>query len=85
MSRVNQRWKPSPAAMMLAGILTCVGPAEAAPIFSEGFDDVSALTGDGWVFTNNSSPHYCPDIYVNKSNWLAIWLSSNSRASPATN
>jgi Cu/Ag efflux pump CusA len=29
--------------------------------------------------------HYCPDIYVNKSNWLAIWLSSDSGAIPATN
>lgn len=56
MNRVNQRWKPSPAATMLAGILTCVRPAEAAPILSEGFDNVSSLTGDGWVFTNNSSP-----------------------------
>ncbi len=31
-------------------------PATAGIIFSEGFDDISALPGAGWVLTNNSSP-----------------------------
>jgi hypothetical protein len=43
----------------LVFLLTLVGSAEtakAAPILTEDFDDIAALTGSGWSLINNSSP-----------------------------
>lgn len=42
----------------LAGLLAVAAScsAVAAPLLSEGFNDVAALPADGWVFINNSSP-----------------------------
>ena len=43
----------------LAGALLAFAAASshaAAPILTEGFDNVGSLTGAGWVLTNNSSP-----------------------------
>lgn len=37
-------------------VLASVGVAHAAPLLTEGFDNVAGLTGSGWVLTNNSSP-----------------------------
>jgi len=43
---------------MAAGVLAAgfIAGAQAAPTFSEGFDDVAGLAGAGWVLTNLSSP-----------------------------
>jgi hypothetical protein len=40
-------------ALMLTGVM---GSARAGVLLSEGFDDVSALRGEGWVFSNESVP-----------------------------
>lgn len=42
----------------LAGALLAFAAvsSHAAPILTEGFDNVSTLNGSGWVLTNNSSP-----------------------------
>jgi len=40
-------------ALMLTGVM---GSAKADVLLSEGFDDVGALAGQGWVFSNESVP-----------------------------
>lgn len=42
------------AGLLAAGFM--VGAQADSPLLSEGFDDVSALAADGWVFTNASTP-----------------------------
>jgi hypothetical protein len=43
---------------MLVGLLAVAAgcSAVAAPLLSEGFEDVAALPGEGWVFLNQSTP-----------------------------
>ncbi len=40
--------------LLLVAVFT--GPAGAAVLLSEGFDDIAALPGAGWAFQNNSAP-----------------------------
>jgi PEP-CTERM motif len=44
------------AKFLLAAASLAVATASQAQILSEGFDDVAALPGAGWVLDNNSSP-----------------------------
>lgn len=46
-----KRW-----AGLLAVAAGCTVSASAAPLLSEGFNDITALPANGWVFVNNSSP-----------------------------
>lgn len=39
-----------------AGLLIAAGPAQGASLLLEKFDDITTLTGTGWVQTNNSAP-----------------------------
>lgn len=40
----------------MALVAASIGIAQAAPLLSENFDDVSTLTGKGWVRNNQSTP-----------------------------
>jgi hypothetical protein len=44
------------AALILASALAAARPAMAAPLLTEGFDNIGTLSGSGWVITNNSAP-----------------------------
>ncbi|WP_332853557.1 choice-of-anchor J domain-containing protein [Duganella sp. S19_KUP01_CR8] len=46
-----KRW-----AGLLAVAAGCTVSASAAPLLNEGFNDITALSANGWVFVNNSSP-----------------------------
>ena len=42
--------------LIAAAFLAANSTSQAATLLSEGFDNVSALTGNGWVLTNASVP-----------------------------
>jgi hypothetical protein len=44
------------AAFIVASALVAAKPAAAAPLLTEGFDNVGTLSGSGWTFINNSAP-----------------------------
>jgi len=53
---------------MIGGLILVLAAAPAGaqdPSFSEGFDDITTLTGDGWVETNNSSS-------AGSTSWLSV-------------
>jgi hypothetical protein len=44
------------AGLIVASAFAATTPATAAPILTEGFDNVGTLGASGWVMTNNSTP-----------------------------
>ncbi len=44
------------SALLLAAAIAATGSAQAGTIYSEDFDDISSLAGDGWGLINNSTP-----------------------------
>jgi hypothetical protein len=44
------------AALIVMGALAMAKPATAAPLLTEGFDNISTLSGAGWALINNSQP-----------------------------
>jgi hypothetical protein len=56
MTRHGRRARCVLAGLIVAGALVAAKPAGAAPLLTEGFDNVGTLGASGWVITNNSTP-----------------------------
>jgi PEP-CTERM motif len=57
MSRHAERARCVLASLIVAGVCLGAAPsASAAPLLTEGFDNVSTLAGAGWALINNSAP-----------------------------
>jgi len=56
MSRQLERAKCVFATLIVAGVCLAARPASAAPLLTEGFDNISTLAGSGWALVNNSTP-----------------------------
>jgi len=73
MSRHAGRARCVLAALIVAGVFhVAARPASAAPLLTEGFDNVSTLAGAGWALVNNSAPA-----------GLTNWFQGNSGIFPA--
>ena len=66
--------------MMGAAIAVAMGHAQAATVFSEGFDNVSALAGAGWVQTNNSDSPSQPWFQGNSGIFASFAGAANAYA-----